>query len=185
MKISCRVENIFCRIDLKQEIDLDERKSLLAGMKTAKNFGAYVYDHPRLNVKMMIFPSGEVHMSGAKSNQEIESSFWALKAKLKEIGVRLDLQKEMDIVVENVLATGNVRDYLPETRIDLEKLALNENAVYDPEKSPAAFLSFFLKGRQATAMVFRSGKVLIGDVGSLEDANLVMGKVIETVRKQR
>jgi TATA-box binding protein (TBP) (component of TFIID and TFIIIB) len=183
MKISCRVENIFCRIDLKQEIDLDERKIRLAGMEPAQNFGACVYDHPRLNVKMMVFPSGEVQMSGAKSHQEIESSFWALKTKLKEIGVRLDLQKDMEIEIENVLATGNVRDYLPETSIDLERLALNDNAVYDPEKSPAAFLSFFLKGRRATAMVFKSGKVLIGDVGSHEDANLVMEKVIETVRK--
>jgi TATA-box binding protein (TBP) (component of TFIID and TFIIIB) len=183
MKISCRVENIFCRIDFKQDILLDEGKSRLAGMKAARNFGAYVYDHPRLNVKMMIFPFGEVRLTGAKSRQEIDSSFWALKSKLKEIGVRLDLQKDMDIEIENVLATGNVHDYLPGANVDLERLALNENAVYDPERSPAAFLSFFLKGRRATAMVFKSGKVLIGDVGSHEDANLVMEKVIETVRK--
>jgi len=33
-------------------------------------------------------------------------------------------------------------------------------------------------------MVFRSGKVLIGDVKSHEDANLILEKVIETVRER-
>lgn len=182
MKISSRVENIFCRIDFKQEILLDGDGNVPAGMKAASNFGAYIYTPRGGDVKMMIFPSGEVFVNGAKSKEDIESSFWVLKNKLKEMGVRLSLMNDPDIDVENVLATGNIRDYLPGLKIDLEKLSESENAVYDPEKFPALFFSFFLKGKRATAIVFESGKVLIGDVRSHEDANLVLEKVIALVR---
>jgi len=183
MKVSSKIENIFCRIDFKRILPIDEKTAQEAGMEAAKShLRSYIYTHPRLGVKMMIFPSGQVFMNGAKNHDEVESSFWALKKKLKELGFSFALSPHTEIEVENVMATGNIRDYLPDAKIDLEKISLKENAVYEPKKFPAVFLSFIVSGARSTAMVFPSGKVLIGDVRSHEDANIVLEKVIEAVR---
>jgi len=176
------VENIFCRIDFKQSLDIDVRQAQREGLVEGKNLPAYIYTHPKHNIKMMIFSSGEVFLNGAKNIEQIESSFWGLKRKLKEMGNRINLSVDTEIEIENVLATANIRDYFPNLTIDMDKISEKENAAYDPEKCPAVFLTYSLAKTKGTAMVFRSGKVLIGDVKSHEDANLILEKVIETVR---
>lgn len=182
LKAKSRIENIFCRIDYKQSLNIDERRAQREGLEEGKNLPAYIYTHPKHNIKMMIFSSGIVFLNGAKNSEEIESAFWELKRKLKELGNRITLRADTEIEIENVLATGNIRDYLPEIVIDLEKLSEKENAAYDPKKCPAVFLTYALPKTKGTAMVFKSGKVLIGDVKSHEDANLILEKVIDTVR---
>jgi TATA-box binding protein (TBP) (component of TFIID and TFIIIB) len=182
LKAKSRVENIFCRIDFKQSLDIDERLARKEGLEEGRNLPAYIYTHPKHNIKMMIFSSGVVFLNGARNNEEIESAFWDLKRKLKELGNRINLREDTEIEIENVLATGNIRDYFPDIAIDLEKISEKENAAYDPEKYPAVFLTYALPKTMGTALVFRSGKVLIGDVKSYEDANLVLEKVIDAVR---
>ena len=182
MKAKSKVENIFCRIDFKQSLDIDVRRAQREGLEEGKNLPAYIYTHPKHNIKMMIFSSGEVFLNGAKNTDEIESAFWDLKRKLKEMGYRINLSEDTEIEIENVLATANIRDYFPNIHIDMERISEKENAAYDPEKCPAVFLTYALAKTKGTAMVFRSGKVLIGDVKSHEDANLILEKVIDTVR---
>ena len=182
MKVKSRIENMVCRIDFKQGIYFDEKTARKQGITETEHLQAYIYNHPKLDIKMMIFQTGEVILSGAKDAREIESAFWNLKKKLKDIGVKIAIRPDTEIEVQNVLATGNIRDYLPDLGIDLEKLADSENAVYDPKKFPTVFLSYLLHDCKATAMLFPSGKVLIGDVKTREDANLVLEKVIDQVR---
>lgn len=84
--------------------------------------------------------------------------------------------------IENLLATADIHDYLPELDIDLEKISLKQNAVYEPGEFPAVFLDFTPSNVSGSAMLFKSGRILIGDVKSPEDANLVLERVIEAVR---
>jgi len=182
MKVESRIKNISCRVDFKRILPIDEKTAERGGIEPTRRLQSYVYTHPALDVKMVIFSSGQVVINGAKSQDEIESSFWALKKKLKELGFSFALSPDTEIEVENVMATGNIREYLPDVVIDMEKICLKDNAVYEPKKFPAAFLSFMVSGRKSTAMLFPSGKVLIGDVRSHKDANIVLEKVIETVR---
>jgi hypothetical protein len=184
LKAESKVENIFCRIDFKQSLDIDELRAQREGLEEGKNLPAYIYTHPKHNIKMMIFSSGEVFLNGAKNACEIESAFWDLKRKLKKMGNRIDLSEDIEIEIENVLATANIRDYFPDITIDMDRISEKENAAYDPKEYPAVFLTYALAKTNGTAMVFRSGKVLIGDVKSHEDANLILEKVIETVRSQ-
>jgi TATA-box binding protein (TBP) (component of TFIID and TFIIIB) len=184
LKASSRVENIFCRIDFKQSLDIDERSAKKEGLEEGKNLPVYIYTHPKHNIKMMIFSSGEVFLNGAKNTEQLESAFWDIKRKLKKMGNRIDLSEETEIEIENVLATANIREYFPDITIDLERISEKENASYDPEKYPAVFLTYALEKTKGTAMLFKSGKVLIGDVKSHEDANLILEKVIDTVRSR-
>jgi len=184
VKADSKVENILCRIDFKQDIDIDEESARICGFESGKNLPAYIYTHPKHDIKMMIFSSGMVFMTGAKNDCELEAAFWDLKRKLKEAGVRITLSEDTEIEIENVLATANIKEYLPGIAIDLDRISEKENALYGPEKYPAVFLTYNLEGTKGTAMVFRSGKVLIGDVKSHEDANLILEKVIETVRER-
>lgn len=182
MKVKTRIENIFCLIDFKQELEIDDRMAEEAGLEAAKNLSSYIYTHPELQTKMMIFSSGKVFLNGAKNQDEIASSFWALIRKLKEIGIRIILGPHTRIEIENLLATADLHDYLPDLEVDLEKISMKQNATYEPEKFPAVFLNFFSSQVKGSAMVFKSGRILIGDVKSPEDADLVLERVIETVR---
>ena len=182
MKITSRIENIFCKIDLKQNLDITDRMAEEAGLEPSGKISSYIYTHPKLNVKTIVLSSGEVHINGAKSHEDIESAFWGLKNKLKKAGIPISITPDIDYEIENVLATGNIHDYLPGLEIDLERISLNENAVYAPDKFPAVFLTFLVSKCRGTAMVFKSGKVLIGDVKSHEDANIILAKVLDIVR---
>lgn len=186
MKAETKIENISCRIDFRQNFDIDPKKAVEAGFHAAKNISSYIYRHEEPKVEMMVFPSGEAYLTGPKSHEEVESSFWVLKKKLSELGLNAKIKEDTAIEVENVLASADLRDYLPELEIDLKDLAMKDNAAYNPEEMPAVFMTFFLsrmdKLIKATAMVFASGKVLIGDVRSHEDANLVLERLIDEVR---
>lgn len=180
--MNVKVENIFCCIDFKQYLDISDERAEEAGLEATKNLSAYVYTHPELKTEMMIFFSGKVFLNGAKNKSEIASSFWALTRKLKEIGVKVILGPHIDIEITNVLATANIRDYLPGLEVDLERISMKQNAVYNSKEFPSVFLSFLPPEVKGTALIFKSGRVLVGDVKSPEDADLILEKVIETVR---
>ncbi|MEA3255227.1 MAG: hypothetical protein U9Q22_05285 [Candidatus Altiarchaeota archaeon] len=177
-----KIKNIFCHIDFGQYLDINDERAKEAGLEATRNLSAYVYTHPELKTEMMIFFSGKVFLNGAKNQSEIASSFWALTRKLKEIGVKVILGPHTEIEITNVLATANIRDYLPDFEVDLEKISMKQNVVYNPKEFPSVFLSFFPPDVVGTALIFKSGRVLVGDVKSPEDADLIIEKVIETVR---
>jgi TATA-box binding protein (TBP) (component of TFIID and TFIIIB) len=180
--MNVKVENIFCCIDFKQYLDICDEKAEDAGLEATRNLSAYVYTHPKLKTEMMIFFTGKVFLNGAKNQGEIASSFWALTRKLKEIGVKVTLGPHTEIEIMNVLATANIHDYLPDLEVDLERISMKHNAIYNPKEFPSVFLSFLPPEVKGTALIFKSGRVLVGDVRSPEDADLILERVIETVR---
>jgi len=186
MKARAEVKNISYRVDFRQDFAIDEETAKKAGLIESRNISSYVYRHPKLNAEMMIFPSGEAFITGAKTRQEVESFFWELRKKLKDLGVEINLSQDIGIDIENILASANLRDYFPDIEINLEALSKKDNAAYDPDKMPAVFLTYVFRRMnqlvKGTAIIFSGGKVLIGDVKSEEDANLILEKVIESVR---
>jgi TATA-box binding protein (TBP) (component of TFIID and TFIIIB) len=200
MKSKTRVENILCLIDLKQQLSIEEKEVESHGFKPMTNLNGFIFSPAFKNspkITFMIFPSeGKVFLIGVKNSKEIEHSFWFLIRKLKEIFPPLRIRPDTEIEIQNVLATANLRDYISSNcddnesfEVNLEKLALEKNAEYDPKKFPGVFLRFFSSPRDetrvpmlGTAVVFRSGKILVGDVKSLEDADLILEKVIEKVK---
>lgn len=184
MKVCTRIENISYRVDFGQNIDIDRERALEEGMREGNL--SYIYASRGMDIEMLIYPSGEVLVSGAKNMEEIESSFWDLKNKLKSIGTRINLKTEIRLTIENILATANVRDYLPNLEIDLERIGAMENTHYRPESFPGVFISFIFQSLDGlcdpTVVLFPSGRVLIGDVTTHDDANLVLEKIIDMIR---
>ncbi len=190
MALTTKIENMVCFIDLKQDLLIDDKTAQENGLQPMKNLSGYLF-HPSEDSKknFMIFPSGKVFLNGATSREDLENSFWLLVKKLKTIGVKIKLKPDTEIVVENLMVSATLKEYLPEKeKINLEKLAQAENTDYDPEKFPGIFLRFFNSKDNSkvpmlgTAILFPSGKILVGDVKNLEDANLILEKVIEKVR---
>jgi len=192
-KIRVNIENIIYFIDFKQNLKFKERDN--EDFEGVENLSCTIFSFDdeknkregdsRDNAKSMVFPSGKVFLFGIKSSEEFEHIFWLLVKKLKE-NTTLKLNPNIDIEVENILVSANLRRYLSKGddenfEVNLEKLALKEkeNAEYDPKKFPGIFLRILPLG---TAIVFRSGKVLVGDIKNIRDADIILERLIEKVR---
>jgi len=79
--------------------------------------------------------------------------------------------------VENIVASVILED-----RIDLEKVAnAYHNVEYDPEQFPG--LVFRLQNPKAAVLVFNTGKMVVTGLKREEEAEIVVNKVIERIRK--
>ena len=79
--------------------------------------------------------------------------------------------------VENIVASVILED-----RIDLEKVANAYHSVeYDPEQFPG--LVFRLQNPKAAVLVFNTGKMVVTGLKREEEAEIVVNKVIEKIRK--
>lgn len=185
MKPKINIENITYLIDFKQSLDFDERKAEIEGFEELSNLSGFVISLENSSAKSIVFPSaGKAFLLGVKSEAEMERIFWILINELKKVS-KLKLNPEIEIETHNIFASTNLREN-SKGEIDLEKIAMMENSVYEPKKFPGVFLRIFSSNKEkkilGTAIVFRSGKTLLGDVKSISDASLLLDKLLEMIR---
>lgn len=195
-----RIENIVYLVDFGQNIPIDDNLARDAGLEEMRGCSGFICnsleDRKRESrAKSMIFPSGKALLLGTKSEDEFESAFWSLVRVIKRVS-KLSLKPDIRVEVHNMFVSTNLRDRLlkgaddessGDFEIDLEKLARDKHADYDPQRFPGVFLTLFAypdtKGITpillGTAVVFRSGKVLLGDMKNLKDADILIEKIIE------
>ena len=168
------IENVVASASLDQKIDL------LAIMKVFRNveyrpkqFPGLVFRLKRPKTATLIFGSGKMVCTGAKSEKMAHSAVKKVVRELKNNGIII-LSKPK-IVIQNIVASANLHG-----KIDLEMAAdILDNVMYKPEQFPG--LIYRMSDPKTVLLLFASGKLVCTGAKSEEMVYESVAKVYEVL----
>ncbi len=162
MQMKTKVENIVSSITLNQELNLKKITTAIKEIENPKQFPGIILHLEDPQLAMLIFRTGKVICSGARSRKDINAAVEQLLKKLRKAGIRI---KNKPIVeIQNIVASSGM-----EFKVNLDKLAIEcWNTEYEPEQFPG--LVFRLDEPKTVMLIFRSGKIIITGAKSPKDA---------------
>lgn len=170
-----KIENVVASTSLDQDLDLEKINMELEGAEyKQEKFPGVVYRLTEPKTAALIFASGKVVFTGAKSVDDVEEAVDKVLDKLRGAGV--EIAERPEITVQNIVASADLGRPL-----DLNSIAIGlglENVEYEPEQFPG--LVFRLDEPKVVLLLFGSGKVVCTGGKTPEDSR----KGVERVRKE-
>lgn len=152
-KLQISIENVVASATLDQKIDL---LSIMKAFRNVeyrpKQFPGLVFRLKRPKTATLIFASGKMVCTGAKSEKQAKGAVKRVVKELKNSGIVILGRPE--IVIQNIVASANLGG-----RIDLEMAAnVMENIMYEPEQFPG--LIYRMTDPKVVMLLFASGKLV-------------------------
>ena len=145
--------------DYKTADDLPEKLHVI---KNPDTFPGVICKIPKPKTAMLIFRTGKIICSGARSQDHAEGATEKLIEILKLGGV--EIVEQPVIEVQNIVASARM-----DFKVNLEMAALDcKGTEYEPEQFPGLVLR--LTDPKTVMLIFKSGKVIITGAKTPEDA---------------
>jgi len=169
---SIQIENVVASSDIGQELDLETLfEDLGATDYDPDNFPGLVYRMDDPKAAALIFRSGKVVCTGAKSVDDVTTALERIFDELGELGV--DVAASPAIEIQNIVSSGDLNHTL-----NLNAIAIGlglEHVEYEPEQFPG--LVYRLDDPDVVALLFGSGKLVITGGKQLDDAEQALTKI--------
>ncbi len=164
------VENVVATASLDQKIDLMAIMKVFVNVEYhPKKFPGLVFRLKRPKTTTLIFSTGKMVCTGAKSENMARSAVEKVVGELKDKGIFI-LGKP-DIVIQNIVATANVHGM-----VDLEAAAdILDNVMYEPEQFPG--LIYRMGDPKVVILIFASGKLVCTGGKSAEMVDVAVAKL--------
>jgi len=173
-KIKAKVENIVSSITLDRHIDLEKFASSVTGIENPSRFPGVIFRVREPKLAMLIFRTGKVICSGARSKKDIDAAVEKLIAKFKE--GKIKIKSKPIVEIQNIVASASLG-----FQVNLDTLATEcWNTEYEPEQFPG--LVFRLDEPKTVMLIFRSGKIIITGAKTPGDANKSAEKTREMIK---
>jgi transcription initiation factor TFIID TATA-box-binding protein len=152
-KPEIKIQNIVISTSLEQPIPLIKLAETLPNTEyNPEQFPGLVMRIKDPKTSALIFSSGKVVCTGAKSLKKVRESLDKIIKNLTKIKIRIKIRPK--IIVQNMVASGDIK-----MALNLNSLALKlPNTEYEPEQFPG--LVFKLPGTRATFLLFSNGKIV-------------------------
>jgi transcription initiation factor TFIID TATA-box-binding protein len=158
-----KVENIVSSITLGINIDIEKLANTVSGIDNPKRFPGIIYRITEPKLSMLIFRTGKVICSGARSKADIEKAVEQLLSKLKEGKIKVTQKPKVEI--QNIVASASL-----DFHVNLDQLAMEcENTEYEPEQFPG--LIFRLAEPKTVMLIFKSGRMIVTGAKTVQQAN--------------
>ncbi|MEF8779461.1 MAG: TATA-box-binding protein [Haloferacaceae archaeon] len=155
-KDTINIENVVASTGIGQELDLQSVAMDLEGADyDPEQFPGLVYRTRSPKSAALIFRSGKIVCTGAKSTEDVHESLNIVFDKLRELEIPVD--EEPEITVQNIVTSADLG-----TSLNLNAIAIGlglENIEYEPEQFPG--LVYRLEEPDVVALLFGSGKLVI------------------------
>jgi len=178
-KIQARVkiENVVASATLNQTIDL---KAVVKGYPSVEyrpeQFPGLVFRLKRPKTATLIFHSGKMVCTGAKSEKEARSAVMKVIKELKKSGIVIIGKPELKI--QNIVASANLNGM-----IDLEKSAYTlGKTMYEPEQFPG--LIYRMDDPKVVILLFASGKLVCTGAKKEEDVYEAVDKLNKRLEEE-
>jgi transcription initiation factor TFIID TATA-box-binding protein len=150
---SVRIENVVASATLDQKIDLNAVvKGNLGVEYDPVKFPGLVYRLKRPKTAILIFRTGKMVCTGARSSKEAKRAIKKVVRELKISGIIVLGKPKTEIV--NIVASGNLAGI-----IDLEQTAYSlSKTMYEPEQFPG--LIYRVDDPKVVFLIFASGKIV-------------------------
>jgi len=153
VEASINIENVVASATLNQRVDLNAVVKGYPGVEyRPEQFPGLVFRLKRPKTATLIFNSGKMVCTGAKSEKEARRAVMKVIKELKESGIIIIHKPEFKIV--NIVASVNLGGM-----IDLEKCAYSlRRTMYEPEQFPG--LIYRMDEPKVVILIFASGKLV-------------------------
>jgi transcription initiation factor TFIID TATA-box-binding protein len=147
------IENVVASATLNQKIDLNSVVKAFAGVEyRPEQFPGLVYRLKKPKTATLIFNSGKMVCTGAKSESQARLAVKKVVQELKANGIVI--MGKPDIKVQNIVGTANLHG-----KVDLEKANYSlEKTMYEPEQFPG--LIYRMDEPKVVILLFTSGKLV-------------------------
>jgi transcription initiation factor TFIID TATA-box-binding protein len=153
VKATIHLENVVASATLNQKVDLNAVVKGYPGVEyRPEQFPGLVFRLKRPKTATLIFSSGKMVCTGAKSETEARRAVMKVVKELKKGGIIIISKPELKI--QNIVASGILGGM-----IDLEKAAYAlDHTMYEPEQFPG--LIYRMAEPKVVILLFASGKLV-------------------------
>ncbi|MBT5273007.1 TATA-box-binding protein [Candidatus Woesearchaeota archaeon] len=175
-KRDIHVVNIVVSTSLEHDIPLEKMAATLSNTEyNPEQFPGLVIRIREPKTSALIFSSGKVVCTGARSMEKVEESIKKIIKSLEKINVKIKIKPKINI--QNIVASGSVG-----MDLNLNVLAMKlENTEYEPEQFPG--LVYKLPQAKATFLLFSNGKIVCTGTKSEGEVHEALDKLIENLKK--
>jgi transcription initiation factor TFIID TATA-box-binding protein len=170
VKETISIENVVASATLNQKVDLNAVVKGYPGVEyRPEQFPGLVFRLKRPKTATLIFNSGKMVCTGAKSEKEARRAVMKVVKELKKGGIIIISKPEMKI--QNIVASANLGGM-----IDLEKAAFSlDRTMYEPEQFPG--LIYRMEEPKVVILLFASGKLVCTGAKKEEDVFVAVDKL--------
>jgi transcription initiation factor TFIID TATA-box-binding protein len=170
VKASISIENVVASATLNQKVDLNAVVKGYPGVEyRPEQFPGLVFRLKRPKTATLIFNSGKMVCTGAKSEKEARRAVMKVIKELKKSGIIIISKPELKI--QNIVASGILGGM-----IDLEKAAYTlGHTMYEPEQFPG--LIYRMAEPKVVILLFASGKLVCTGAKQEEDVYVAVDKL--------
>jgi transcription initiation factor TFIID TATA-box-binding protein len=177
-KREIKVVNIVVSTALEHDIPLEKMAATLSNTEyNPEQFPGLVLRIKEPKTSALIFSSGKVVCTGARTIQKVDESVKKIIKSLEKINIKIKIKPK--IKIQNIVASGTVG-----MDLNLNDLAMKlENTEYEPEQFPG--LVYKLHDAKATFLLFSNGKVVCTGTKSEEAVHKALDMLITNLKKIR
>mgnify|MGYP000742918445 CR=1 FL=1 len=172
-QVNVKIENVVASATLNQKIDLNAVVKGYPGVEyRPEQFPGLVFRLKRPKTATLIFNSGKMVCTGAKSEKEARRAVMKVIKELKKSGIVIVGKPELKI--QNIVASANLGGI-----VDLERSAyVLGKTMYEPEQFPG--LIYRMDDPKVVILLFASGKLVCTGAKKEEDVY----KAVENLQKK-
>jgi len=171
---SLSIENVVASTDIGQELDLENVEMDLPGADyNPEQFPGLVYRTQQPKAAALIFRSGKIVCTGAKSVDGVHESITLVFEELEALDI--EVPTDPDVILQNIVSSGDLG-----TKLNLNAIAIGlglEDIEYEPEQFPG--LVYRLDKPDVVSLLFGSGKMVITGGKAVSDAERAIVRVQE------
>ena len=177
-KKEIKVVNIVVSTSLHHDVPLEKMAATLSNTEyNPEQFPGLVLRIKEPKTSALIFSSGNVVCTGARSMDKVEESIKKIIKSLEKINIKIKIKPE--IKIQNIVASGAVG-----MDLNLNTLAMKlPNTEYEPEQFPG--LVYKLNEAKATFLLFSNGKIVCTGTKSEKEVHEALDMLIINLKKVR
>ncbi len=172
-----KIENVVASTSLGQELDLNAIEMALDGAEyNPQQFPGLVYRLKEPKTATLLFRSGKVVCTGAKSLDDVKVAIAKVAKDIEKAGIFIEI--EPNIEVQNIVASSDL-----EQEINLNTVAITlglEKVEYEPEQFPG--LVYRLDDPKVVVLLFGSGKMVCTGAKVPPDVERAVDKIAAELR---
>jgi transcription initiation factor TFIID TATA-box-binding protein len=175
-KAIIKIQNVVAAATLNQKVDLNAvLKSYPGAEYRPEQFPGLVFRLKRPKTATLIFNSGKMVCTGAKSEQEARRAVMTVVKELKKGGIII--VNKPDLKVVNIVASASLGG-----KIDLEAVSTLGKTMYEPEQFPG--LIYRMDEPKVVILIFASGNLVCTGAKKEQDVYDAVHKLHESLEEQ-
>jgi len=176
MAFRIKIENVVASASLGVKIKLERIVSNLDGIEyEPEQFPGLVYRIKDPKAAALIFSSGKIVCTGAKSPKDAKLVISKIVYRMNRIGMKIP--RNFRVKLENIVASAKL-----DRNLNLDLIAFSlENTEYEPEQFPG--LVYRMDDPKVTFLLFGSGKIICTGGRSIKDVRRAVAKIDRRLRR--